>query len=452
MDPEELKKKIARGDCKVVDNTSSKLKSSVWEKFGVISDEESNIVKGFAACKTCLKVFVFDSRRCGTSSLRKHADTCAGNKLTRSIEQYLSKGTELKVPRRDDKDTITRLSVNFVCNDIRPFDAVHGEGFFALAQEKIRQELIPELKMQLEGGNGAVTLDMWTDDYRKTSYLCVTLHYINNKWELIERVLCTSEWDSSLRKTADNIKPAIISALRKFGIDEFYSKLVYVTDRGANIVAALRTVTRLSCAAHIFNTVLYTTFKPSQEDMYGEEVTAMIDSAKSLVTYFKQTSLQARLKKTLKNSVETRWNSLHTMLESISSQFEDIRTLLEERGEVDRLTNLDEEALSDFVAYLERFKEATKALEASKTPTLHLTIVWYERIRRHLRAFSNDSNIISSLKEKCLSILQDKFDIHRLHRLAMFLHPKLKSMKLIADSSEVASVHNEMRRLVKGQY
>lgn len=187
MEPEELEKKIARGDCKVVDNTSSKLQSSVWEKFGVISDEESNIVKGFAACKTCLKVFVFDSRKCGTSSLRKHADTCAGNKLiTSSIEQYLSKGTELKVPRRDDKDTITRLSVNFVCNDIRPFDAVHGEGFFALAQglidvgaragrvdvkqllpdpmtvscgvnkyaEEIRQKLIPDLKMQLEGSNG----------------------------------------------------------------------------------------------------------------------------------------------------------------------------------------------------------------------------------------------------------------------------------------------------------
>lgn len=118
--------------------------------------------------------------------------------------------------------------------------------------------------------------------------------------------------------------------------------------------------------------------------MYGEEVTAIIDSAKSLVTYFKQSNLQARLKKTLKNSVETRWNSLHTMLESISSQYEDIHTLLEERGEVDRLTNLDEEVLSDFVAFLERFKEATKALEASKNPTLHLTIVWYERIRRHL--------------------------------------------------------------------
>lgn len=281
--------------------------------------------------------------------------------------------------------------------------------------------------------------------------ISVTLHYIDNKWELTERVLCTSEWDSSLRKTADNIKPVIISVLRKFGIDEFYSKLVYVTDRGANIVAALRAVTRLSCAAHILNTVLSTTFtKLSQEDVYGEEVTTMIDSAKSLVTYFKQTNLQARLKKTLKASVETRWNSQHTMLESISSQYEDIRTLLEERGEVGRLTNLDAEALSDIVAFLGRFKEATKALEASKTPTLHLTVVWYERIRRHLQASSTDSMTISSLKEKCLSILQEKFDIHPLHRLAMFLHPKLKSMKLLADSSEVANVHNETRRLVKG--
>ena len=188
--------------------------------------------------------------------------------------------------------------------------------------------------MQLTEYNGAFTLDMWTDDYRKTGYLCVTLHYINQKWELTERVLCTSEWDSTLHKTADNLRPAITQALRKYSLDEFFSKLVYVTDRGANIVTALRTVTRLSCAAHILNTVLHTTLgKPAEDDIFAEEVSALIESAKSLVTYFKQTNLQNRLKRTLKASVETRWNSLHTMLESISSQYEDVRALLEERGE-----------------------------------------------------------------------------------------------------------------------
>lgn len=55
----------------------------------------------------------------------------------------------------------------------------------------------------------------------------------------------------------------------------------------------------------------------------------------------------------LKASVETYWNSQHIMLAFISSQYEDIRTHLEERQEVARLTNLNEEALTDIVAFLE---------------------------------------------------------------------------------------------------
>ena len=149
-------------------------------------------------------------------------------------------------------------------------------------------------------------------------------------------------------------------------------------------------------------------------------------------------------------SVETCWNSLHTMLESISSQYEDVRALLEERGEETRLSNLSTETLSDVVAFLARFKDATKALEASKTPTIHLTAVWLERLRRHLQLSSCDSSTLSSLKAKCLKILNDKFELHLLHKLAMFLHPKLKSLKLLANQDEVMSVHNEAQRLVKG--
>ncbi|KAF3840348.1 hypothetical protein F7725_019065 [Dissostichus mawsoni] len=75
--------------------------------------------------------------------------------------------------------------------------------------------------------------------------------------------------DSTLRKTSDNIKPAIIQALRRYSIEDFFTKLVYVTDRGSNIVAALRSVTRLSCAAHILNTVLaYIDFKSPREENF----------------------------------------------------------------------------------------------------------------------------------------------------------------------------------------
>ncbi|KAJ8356406.1 hypothetical protein SKAU_G00192000 [Synaphobranchus kaupii] len=139
------------------------------------------------------------------------------------------------------------------------------------------------------------------------------------------------------------------------------------------------------------------------------------------------------------------------MLESISCQYEDVRTLLLERGEEGRLYDLDEETLGAMVMFLQRFKEATKALEASKTPTLHLTAVWFDRLKRHLQPSSTDNLTFSSLKEKCLRILLEKYEIHLLHKLAMFLHPKLKSLKLLADEHEVGTVHNKVRRLVKGE-
>uniref|UniRef100_A0A3B3QQ95 HAT C-terminal dimerisation domain-containing protein n=1 Tax=Paramormyrops kingsleyae TaxID=1676925 RepID=A0A3B3QQ95_9TELE len=202
--------------------------------------------------------------------------------------------------------------------------------------EDTRQSITPELRSQL------------TD-----SSLCVTLHYINRDWELKERVLCIAEWDSTLCKPADNIRPPVIYSLRKFGLEDFFSKLVYVTDKGSNIVVALRTVTRLNCTAHILNTVLHTILgKNTEEDLFGEEVFGLIESAKSLVTYFKQSHLHSRLDKTLIASVETRWNSLHTLLDSMSSQYEAIRVLLEERGEEDRLTSISMETLNDIVAFL----------------------------------------------------------------------------------------------------
>lgn len=103
------------------------------------------------------------------------------------------------------------------------------------------------------------------------------------------------------------------------------------------------------------------------------------------------------------------------------------------------------------MAFLARFKEATKALEASKTPTIHLTAVWLERLRRYLQQCSTDSMTLSSMKEKCLRVLNDKFQLHPLHKLAMFLHPKLKSLKLLTSDADIMGVHNEARRLVEGK-
>ncbi|KAL7396821.1 hypothetical protein ABVT39_012235 [Epinephelus coioides] len=266
---------------------------------GAIMDEIKE--KMLRACKKCKRVLAFDSCKIGTSSLRKHAETCGSTPSAAAIDRYFAKRNDVAVapPSREDKDTITNLAY---------------------------------------------------------------------------------------------------------------------------------------CKPH------------SEKD-----VSALIESAKSLVTYFKQTNLQSHLKVTLKASVDTRWNWIHTMLEFIHSQYEHIHTLVEERGEEHRLTNLSTESLGDMVTFLARFKEATKALEASKSPTLHLTVVWLEQLKSHLQPATTDSMILSSLKKKSLRILNNKLKVHLLHKMSVFLHPKLKSLNLLPDQGDVVTVHGEAHRLVQGK-
>ncbi len=239
---------------------------------------------------------------------------------------------------------------------------------------------------------------------RAVDYTQWSSHFRHVDWRLQKKSLSLShhtphQWQVGASRTSAFYFLAITQALWRYNIKNFFSKLVCVTDRGSNIVVALRTVTRLNCAAHVINTVLCSTIcKPSEEDAFGEEVSVLVTGLESLVTYFKQTNLKARLKKTLKASVEMHWNSIHTVLESISCQYKDVCALLSERGEEGHLNDWDEETLDATVKFLQRFKEATKALEAFKTSTLHLRAVWYDRLKRHLQPSSTDNLTFSSLK------------------------------------------------------
>ena len=56
----------------------------------------------------------------------------------------------------------------------------------------------------------------------------------------MDRALHTTLWDSNFKKTGDNIKIVVIQNLEAFGIHEHFKTLVYITDRGSNMIAALK--------------------------------------------------------------------------------------------------------------------------------------------------------------------------------------------------------------------
>lgn len=191
----------------------------------------------YVQCTKCKRVLSYDSTKGGTSHLRPHTDACnAGASVNNpSIADFFKPSGVSSAA----KQQITEKCVQFVCQDIRPFQTVAGEGFKALANvlnmigvkygqvaaseilpnpttisrnieakyAEIKQNVvIPQLLKYVNVYGGSVTTDMWTEQSTQTSYITLTVHYINDDWELVCRTLSTSEFDHDLRHTGVNIR------------------------------------------------------------------------------------------------------------------------------------------------------------------------------------------------------------------------------------------------------
>ena len=126
---------------------------------------------------------------------------------------------------------------------------------------------------------------MWTDVFTQTSYITVTSHYITDDWNLADRVLATKEFDADLRHTGDNINASLMAILSSFEVD--VEKTVFVTDRGANMLAALKNYKHISCCDHMINTVLSHLFEAKGMDDLPR-IRSLLTASKELVRYFKK--------------------------------------------------------------------------------------------------------------------------------------------------------------------
>ena len=88
------------------------------------------------------------------------------------------------------------------------------------------------------------------------------------------------------------------------------------------MISALNNFKRLPCACHMLATVLGHTLQlksmsktcvPMEPDdpylSIVDDIKSTVSGVKAITTYFKQSGLNGKLKSTLKQSNETRWNS-----------------------------------------------------------------------------------------------------------------------------------------------
>uniref|UniRef100_A0A1B0DG64 Uncharacterized protein n=1 Tax=Phlebotomus papatasi TaxID=29031 RepID=A0A1B0DG64_PHLPP len=465
MDKQEVQRKVIQKAFKLVDAKSDK--SSIWKKFKIIHDEKNNEVKNWVACGDCFKIYSFDSRKTGTSNLQRHTCSTASSG-TKMITTYMIKkgvGDDISLPR-EDINKLTKSLCEFVVKDIRPMEAVSGEGLTSLLQtvydmgvkngkaikianamphattvsrnitsltQIVRNHLralVCDISRTMKGA--AITTDIWTDKYTNVSFMSLTFHYIADKKNQ-KRCLGVRPL-SPEKKTGDYIKKEIIHALQNYKIHDWIDNLIFVTDRGTNIVNALKGYKRLNCFAHLLNNTVQHALNQTDGAKH------LVEQCRKLVRYFKKSGLQSKLSKTLKQDVPTRWNSTCNMLISLSDVWDEVVEILEERDQHDRIEQICKKEVDAIVNFLQPFKDSSMEVEGEDYPTLHLPILWQIKLKKHLNVCTEDSTIIRTLKNEAAENLARTPDFHILYYAAVFLHPKLKNLTMLSKEEKLKTI------------
>ncbi len=480
-----IKQKICEG--KLVTGPNDAGKAAIWRHYDLVLTSNKEL-SGYVQCRACKAVLAYDSKKTGTSSLQRHTDrgctrsTAAANvssyKQT-SVSDYLSPPAK-SVPA-SVRSSLTEKCVEFCCRDIRSFHTVAGRGFVDLAQDLInvgatygrvsaesvlpdpttisrrckeaaaskRQTVVKEISDILCDINVGMTTDMWTDDYRKNSFLTITCHYITPDFLLRSRVLTTVMFPPEEAKTGDNIRRELQHQLVSvLGFDAcVMNKVVWVTDQGSNMIAALAPYHRLDCQDHVYNTVLRRALDCDELRDCAPEITQTLLAAKTLVRYVKQTGIINQLTKTVRQMSDTRFSTVFLTLDSIKQVYTELREKLDNRGESRRIDEVSPDVLEFLLDFLRPFYQAQRELEGDQYPTLNLVVLWHERLKRHWRPVASDSSHQAIIRNRHLEWLNRKIKIETLHKLAIFLWPKFCQLRMLSPP-EREDIHQESRRRI----
>jgi hypothetical protein len=182
-----------------------KLKSDVWNDF----DKEQIGGTWKAVCKWCKKQLSAVGRN-GTSHLRSHVNSCEARQCRKGLKQ-----STLKLAKTQDGSVVVEKYVFdqgvarkelalMICVHEYPLSIVDHVGFRrfcaalqplfkVVSRNTIRKDILDMYQVQKlsmmnqfkqQQSRIAVTTDMWTANHQKKGYMAVTVHYVDESWNL----------------------------------------------------------------------------------------------------------------------------------------------------------------------------------------------------------------------------------------------------------------------------
>lgn len=473
-------------------------RSDVWSVFELVKDQKK------AKCTLCLRELAYHG---GTTSLRKHIETChaiefaklrkesadskehakpASLKKHSSIDAYVRRMTCSESRAGELTDAI----VDMIALDLRPISSASGVGFRRLMYKAEPSYRVPSattistllrrkhdeglvrLKEMLQcAPYVALSTDMWTSR-AMDGYITVTSHRISTEWKLMSLVLATAGFVEN--HTAEEIGKRLVKIAESQGVAARVAAVVH--DEAANQCAALRKAKEVAqedypdsswesivCAAHRLQTCLK--YALAGDD----EIQEMIKAARKLVGHFRHsckatTALKAaqqdkRIPKKVIQDVVTRWNSTYYMLQRLVELHSPIVTVLSDKKVSKRddlkldMTASQWALAEDLVKALWPFEVATTLLSAEYNVSLSCVAPIMAKLAKCVRELADDSPSIACFKDIAREQLQTRFnlldvDSASLANIASGVDPRFKQLKFLP-SDAVPAVRYALLALMK---
>ncbi|CAB3246549.1 unnamed protein product [Arctia plantaginis] len=348
---------------------------------------------------------------------------------------------------------VDKALIRMVCIDFQPLQVVENKGFqdytlalnpnYELPSRKILSEkLIPEQYSMAKKATQemlkatdyiALTTDLWTSDSSR-SYMTLTIHFIN-KDKFKSLTLSTREVKDA--HTSENLAHEMRDILETEW--NILDKIICVTtDNAANIKKAVIDFLykrHLSCAAHTLNLVVQYTIKEN------EVLIRLVEKCRVIVAYFRRSNNAAyKLKQvqeqmqleplTLKQDVQTRWNSVYYMLERLDKVKIPLSATITLLPGCPDILNAEEWIeVHECLCILKPVEQMTSIISGEQYPTLSCIIHLARGLQVVLRNCGPKSEVVSRLNTKLLDVFDRRFGSHEINKTAAkatFIDPRFK--------------------------
>lgn len=200
-------------------------------------------------------------------------------------------------------------------------------------------------------------------------------------------------FDAEEEKTGDNIHTVIMLVLFEYDMVQNIDQIIFVTDRGANVQAALYGYARNNCLNHMCNNIV---------EHASKDIDVLTRKVAKLVRYMKVTGLNTKISeldgKRLKSIVPTRWNTTFDMFDSFLSSYEIICNLVKKPTPKQRLESINYAEVTEVRNYLKLFKQLMVETEGEKEVNCVKTLAFVEEIIAHNKPHPDDHPTVKKMK------------------------------------------------------